>query len=66
MKKKIKIQGICPYCGAKDSIDLYDYYYGNYSNKPYAEDIPVCRVCGSDEIEIRKINNRRYKIVGKW
>lgn len=63
--KKIKIEGICPYCGEKDCIRLTDYYYCN--NKiPYAKNVPLCEKCSNDEIEIRKINNRRYKVVGKY
>lgn len=59
------IEGVCPYCGSKNSIYFCDYHYGN--NKiPYATDVPVCSECGADEIEIRKINNRRFKVIGKW
>lgn len=63
--KKIKIDGVCPYCGAKDNIRLTNYYYGN-SLTPYMVNVPACNVCENDEIEIRKVNNRRYKVVGKW
>lgn len=62
--KKYRIDGNCPYCGAKDSVRFADYYYGE-SKYPYAKNIPVCKICDLDEIEIRKINNRRYKVVGK-
>lgn len=63
--KKVKIDGVCPYCGTKNSIRLTNYYYGN-STIPYMVNVPVCSACDNDEIEIRKVNNRRYKIVGKW
>ena len=65
MGNKKKIQGTCPYCGAKDNFKLCDCYYAG-SNKPYATNVTVCFNCENDEIEIRKINNRRYKVVGKW
>ena len=63
--KAIKIEGICPYCGAKESVMFVDYCYGN-SEIPYARNIPFCKKCDNDEIQLRKINNRRYKVAGKW
>ena len=64
VKKKI-VEGSCPSCGNLSSVKLYDLYHGN--NKiPYAKDVAICDDCGEDEIEIRKVNNRRFKIIGKW
>lgn len=63
--KKVKIEGNCPYCNQKNSIIFIDHYYYN-SRIPYATDIPTCSKCNNDGIEIRKINNRRYKVVGIW
>lgn len=65
MAKVIKIQGNCPYCNEKDSVKFTDFYYSN-NIKPYAKDIPMCVKCDNDYIEVRKINNRRYKIVGEY
>lgn len=65
VSKKIKIEGVCPYCKTKDHIRFVDYYYEN-NNIPYARNIPVCSKCDNDGIEIRKINNRRYKVIGKY
>ena len=59
------IKGNCPYCGSKDSVRFFDLYYNN-NKVPYAKDVPICSDCDSDEIEIRKINNRRFEVVGKW
>lgn len=63
MKKNKVIQGNCPYCGAKDTVKFMDYYQGQ---ELYYKDLPTCSSCLNDEIKIRKINNRRYKIVGKY
>ena len=64
VKKKI-VEGSCLSCGNLSSVKLYDLYHGN--NKiPYAKDVAICDDCGEDEIEIRKVNNRRFKIIGKW
>lgn len=60
----IKIQGICPYCGAKDKIQLIDkviYIDGEYNRTD--KNIPMCSLCDFDEFDIRKINNRRYKVI---
>lgn len=65
MSKKVKIEGSCPYCNSKNTIKMVDYYYSN-NNLPYATNVPTCIECDNDEIEIRKINNRRYKVVGKF
>ena len=65
MSKIKKVEGNCPYCSAKNKIILCDYYYTN-CKEPFATDVARCEICGNDEIEIRKINNRRYKVVGKW
>lgn len=65
MVKKKVIDGNCPYCGEKNSVRLTDYCYVR-ENTPFAKDVPLCSNCGNDEIELRKINNRRYKILGKW
>lgn len=64
MSKKKIVEGSCPSCGNPSSVKLYDLCYGN-SSTPYATDIAMCDDCGEDEIKIRKINNRRFKIVGK-
>lgn len=66
MGSKIKkIEGLCPYCGAKNSVKFVDCYYMNNA-KPYAKSVPICDECAGDGIMLRKINNRRYKIVGGW
>lgn len=65
MSKKKIVEGSCPSCGNPSTIKLCDLYYGN-SRIPYAKDIPICDICGEDGIEIRKVNNRRFKIVGKF
>lgn len=58
---EVKIQGKCPSCGQMDSIIFTDLYYCN-EKYPYAEDVPICTKCHYDEIRVRKINNRRYKV----
>lgn len=63
--KKIKIEGCCPYCKTKNSIRFVDCYYNNH-NTPYAKNVAMCSRCENDEIEVKKINNRRYKVKGKW
>lgn len=63
--KIYKISGKCPYCEKKDTIILANFYYGN-NKYPYATNVPMCSVCGNDEIELRKVNNRRYKVAGKY
>lgn len=65
MSNKKKVEGCCPSCGKPNSVKLFDLYYGN-SKLPYARQVPICNDCDEDEIEIRKINNRRFKIIGKW
>lgn len=59
--KNIKIEGKCPSCGLSNSVKFCDLYYVN-NKLPYAVDIPICSNCLEDEIQVRKINNRRYKI----
>lgn len=63
--KKVKIDGVCPYCEAKDSIRFTNYYH-EHSRVPFQVNVPACNVCDNDEIEIRKVNNRRCKVIGKW
>lgn len=65
MSKKKVVEGRCPSCGNPSTVKLYNLHYGN-SKIPYAKDIAICDDCGEDEIEIRKINNRRFKIVGRF
>ena len=66
MSNKPKIQGTCPYCGAKKVkfTDQVWYIDGNYNHTN--KNVPMCGACDNDEIEIRKINNRRYQVVGKF
>lgn len=64
IRKKV-IQGKCPYCNTRNSVILIDYYHV-INNIPYAKDVPLCEVCDNDCIELRKVNNRRYIIVGKY
>lgn len=64
-KDRPVVKGICPYCGTRDSITLVNYHHGTNSI-PYATNVPLCSICDNDSIELRKINNRRYKVVGKW
>ena len=64
MSRVKKVEGECPSCGKLNSIMLFDLYYNN-NKYPYARDIPICDNCDEDEILIRKINNRRFKVIGK-
>lgn len=58
--QKVKIQGKCPYCKTDDSVVFVDHYYAGES--AHYTGLPTCRNCGNDEIRVRKINNRRYKV----
>lgn len=60
-KGQIRIEGLCPNCGRSNSIMFVDLYYTNEPN-PFAIDMPMCQGCCYDEIRVRKINNRRYKV----
>lgn len=60
-KGKVKIEGVCPNCGASDKVGFADLYYTN-EPKPFAINMPICSNCHYDEIRLRKINNRRYKV----
>lgn len=62
---RIKIEGKCPYCNCNDSV-VFTNYYHEHSKVPYQVNVPFCNKCWNDEIAVRKINNRRYKIIGKY
>lgn len=55
------MQGKCPVCERNNTVEFRDLYYCN-ERHPYVKDVPVCNKCWYDEIRIRKINNRRYKM----
>lgn len=63
LKKNKVIQGCCLYCGSKNTVVFMDHYQGK---ELYYKDLPTCTSCSNDEVEVRKINNRRYKVVGKY
>lgn len=65
MSKYKLIEGNCPYCNSTNSVRFCDLHYGN-NKVPYATGVPVCSKCNVNEIEVRKINNRRFKIVGRY
>lgn len=62
-KKDIKIQGKCPRCGLEGTVKFVDHiHYIDGIRSHSCEDLPTCTNCDEDEIRIRKINNRRYKV----
>ena len=65
MIRKRKIQGKCPCCDA-EKVNFADHiHYINNQPSHIHNEIPTCAECGNDEIQIRKINNRRYKVIDK-
>lgn len=64
MSNKPKIEGVCPYCG-KGKVKFCTQDHSNGKGIAMRYNVPMCEECWSDDIEIRKINNRRYKVVGK-
>lgn len=60
--KNIKIKGNCPVCGLETIVMVtYVHYINGRCSHQYT--IPICMDCGNDEIEVRQINHRRYKVI---